>query len=123
MDNMEESVIRIIVICPSCGRKSIVGGETDYDPEYGECVQVFGEDYNHNQHSNLPKVSGIRDFRGVAVSDANWAIEGHHKGLGAGILSWHVKEWEAKVHAKNLRASDPNAKTEVVTKNEALTTK
>lgn len=102
-------VIRIIVVCPSCGRKSIVGGEGDYDPEYGECIQVFREDYNHNQHSNLPKVSGIRDFRSVDMFEASWAVIGHHKNLGSGVLSWHIKEWEAKVHAKNLKLSDPDA--------------
>jgi len=122
MKIMDTSVMRIIIICPSCGRRSIVGGEQDYDPEWGDCINVFCEDYDHYRHSNLSKVTGIRDFRGVSVSEANWAITGHHKNLGSGILSWHTKKWEARTHARNLKLSDPNAKMEIVTKEEVLQT-
>lgn len=124
LDNVTQDnpVTRIAIVCPSCGKRTVTGGELSYDPEWGHCIMTFGENYDPNKHADIPKVAGIRSFEGLTATDGKWAIVGHHKNLGSGILGWYQKEWEAKIEKGNLQTSDKNAELSVITKKSALQT-
>lgn len=59
--SVERDIVRTVVKCPGCQRKRLVGGELDFDPYTGgNCIMMFGFDYDDSVHKNLPTFEGIK---------------------------------------------------------------
>ena len=55
----ENPVVSITSICPECGKKDIIGGESDwYDG--GPAIMMFGREYSEITDSELPSFFSVR---------------------------------------------------------------
>lgn len=51
--SIEMPVIAVVLECPECGSKHVLGGEFSYDPHSNECIMMFGCKYNPKTDKDL----------------------------------------------------------------------